>query len=104
MKIQFSKDFKKSLKKHSEIKKAVKKKVDMVIADPIGLGEPLKGNFRGFYSVPVKKNFIIIFLYCYICRRKNDDDIVLCDDCIEQEDQTLRFILLAPHDEAYRKN
>ena len=54
------------------IKKAIQKKVDMTIADPIGLGEPLRGNFRGYYSCPAKKNFLIVYLFCRICRGKND--------------------------------
>ena len=47
MEILFSDAFTKSLKKYSSIKKAIKKKVDMIIENPIALGEPLKGNFRG---------------------------------------------------------
>jgi len=58
----FSSDFKKSVKKHSSIKKSIKKKIDMIISNPITLGEPLKGNFRGFYSCPVKKSYLIIYL------------------------------------------
>ena len=58
--------------KHAALKKIVQKKVDMILQNPIGLGEPLKGNFRGYYSVPVKKNFLVIYLYCLICRRRGD--------------------------------
>lgn len=45
----------------------------MIIKNPVFQGEPLKGNFRGFYSTPVKKNFLIIFLYRDSCRKKSDD-------------------------------
>jgi addiction module RelE/StbE family toxin len=103
MNILFSSDFKLAVKKHSSIKKAIKKKVDMIISNPIALGEPLKGNFRGFYSCPVKKSYLIIFLYCHICRRKNDDEIVLCHDCELTPDQTIKFVTFGPHDEAYQK-
>ena len=68
----FSDDFGDSLKKHAALKKIVQKKVDMILQNPIGLSEPLKGNFRGYYSVPVKKNFLVIYLYCLICRRRGD--------------------------------
>ena len=95
----FSDDFKKSLKKHAAIKKQIQKKVDMLINNPIAFGEPLKGHFRGFYSCPVKRNFIIIYLYCMICRKKGDDKIVLCSDCQNCEDETIKFIALGPHDE-----
>lgn len=97
----FSDDFVASLKKHSAIKEAVRKKVDMIVTSPISLGEPLKGNFRGYYSCPVRRNFLIIFLYCSICRKKRDDTIVLCANCAECADDTIKFIALGPHDKAY---
>ena len=103
MEVLFSDAFVRSLKKHSSIKKAIQNKVDMIVRNPIGLGEPLKGAFRGYYSCPVKKNFIIIYLYCKICRKKGDSTIVLCDDCINCADETLRFVELGPHDKAYGK-
>lgn len=101
MKLVFSDDFVVSLKKHSAIKDAVRKKVDMICESPVALGEPLKGNFRGYYSCQVRRNFLIIFLYCSICRRKGDDAIVLCEDCLECPDDTIKFIALGPHDKAY---
>ena len=99
----FSDAFVGSLEKYASIKKDIKKKVDMIIANPIAMGEPLKGNFRGFYSCPVKKRFLIIYLYCNICRKKGDDEIVLCKKCKDTSDDTIKFIALGPHDEAYRR-
>lgn len=101
MELQFEDAFLKALKKHSSIKKQVQKKVDMIARDPIAMGEPLKGNWQGFYSCPVKKNFIIICLYCEICRKKKDDMVVACSDCGTTENETIKFILLGPHDQAY---
>lgn len=101
MNLIFSDDFVASLKKHGAIKEAVRKKVDMIAASPISLGEPLKGNLRGYYSCPVRRNFLIIFLYCSICRKKRDASIVLCADCAECADDTIKFIALGPHDKAY---
>ncbi len=103
MQVFFSDSFVDSLKKHSSIKKAVQKKVDMIIQEPIALGEPLKGNFRGYYSCPVKKNFLIIYLYCGTCRKKGDDEIVHCGDCKSSPDETIRFIDFGPHDRAYQR-
>lgn len=103
MKALFCDDFVKSLKKHSAIKKAVQNKVDMILTDPIALGEPLRGNFRGYYSCQVKKNFLIIYLYCRLCRAKSDDGIVRCADCHSCADETVKFIELGPHNAAYRK-
>lgn len=99
----FSDDFVDSLKKHAVLKQIVQKKVDMILTNPIGLGEPLKGNFRCYYSAAVKKNFLIIYLYCLICRRRGDDEIVLCHDCASCEDRTVKFVQLGPHDYVYNK-
>ncbi len=101
MEVQFEAAFLKAVKKHASIKKLVRKKVDLIMENPLAVGEPLKGNWQGFYSSPVKRNFIIIYLYCDACRKKGDDIVVACSDCIEREDQTIRFVLLGPHDEAY---
>jgi mRNA-degrading endonuclease YafQ of YafQ-DinJ toxin-antitoxin module len=97
----FEKAFLVALRTHSSIKKLVQKKVDMIMKNPIAVGEPLKGNFQGFYSCPVKRNFIIIYLYCEICRKKGDDMVVQCSDCSNRSDQTIKFLLLGPHDKAY---
>lgn len=102
MKLVFSDAFIASLRKHSSIKDGVKKKVDMIVASPVSLGEPLKGNFRGYNSCPVRRNFLIIFLYCSSCRKRGDDAIVLCADCSHCADDTIKFIALGPHDEAYK--
>jgi mRNA-degrading endonuclease YafQ of YafQ-DinJ toxin-antitoxin module len=94
----FSDDFGDSLKKHAALKKNIQKKVDMILTNPVGLGEPLKGNFRGYYSTPVKGNFLIIYLHCLICRRRGDDGIVLCHDCSSCADETVKFVQLGPHE------
>ena len=103
MEIRFSGAFADSVKKHASLKNAIQKKVDLIVTNPIRMGEPLKGNFRGYYSCSVKKNFIIIYLYCLICRRKQEQEIVLCHDCSVCEDETIKFIALGPHDKTYRK-
>ena len=99
---RFEAAFLQAVKKHAAIKKQVKRKVDMIIENPAALGEPLKGNWQGFYSCPVKRNFIIIYLYCEVCRKKGDDTVVACSECRDTPDQTIKFILLGPHDQAYR--
>ena len=101
MNLVFSDDFIASLKKHRAIKDTVRKKVDMIATNPVAMSEPLKGNFRGYYSCPVRRNFLIIFLYCRSCRKKGDNAIVLCADCPECVDDTIKFIALGPHDEVY---
>lgn len=99
----FEKEFLKAVRKHAGIKKEIERKVLQIIEHPVELGEPLKGNFRGFYSCPVKRKFIIIYLYCGICRKKGDDEFVACAGCSETADETIKFIIVGPHDEAYGK-
>ncbi|MEW6089042.1 MAG: hypothetical protein AB1498_12140 [bacterium] len=101
MNVLFSDDFLDSLKKYGSIKKDIKRKADMIIENPVVLGEPLKGNFRGFYSFPVKRNFIIIFLYCKVCRKKGGNETVRCGDCNDNSDEIIKFIDIGPHDKAY---
>jgi len=103
MNILFSESFIKSLNKYSSLKEEIKRKVDSIIGSPVSLGEPLKGNFRGFYSTPVKKNFLIIFLYCNSCRKKGDDKIILCNDCKQCSNDTIKFVEIGPHDKVYKK-
>jgi mRNA-degrading endonuclease YafQ of YafQ-DinJ toxin-antitoxin module len=101
MEVKFEKAFLKAVKKHAGLKKQIEAKVKQIIEHPVELGEPLKGDLRGFYSCPVKRNFIIIYLYCQVCRKKGDDTIVACSDCGDTGDETLKFIIVGPHDEAY---
>ena len=97
---RFEKKFLEAVKRHAGIKKQVEQKVRQIMEAPLELGEPLKGNFRGFYSCPVKRNFIIIYLYCAACRKKGDDKFVACFDCYATSDETIKFVLLGPHDKA----
>ena len=103
IKARFEAAFLKSVKKHAAIKKLVQKKVDLILENPVAFGEPLKGKWQGFYSSPVKRNFIIIYLYCEVCRKKGDNVVVACSDCSETADKTIKFVLLGPHDDAYKK-
>ena len=101
MEAKFEAAFLKALKKHASIKMLVKKKADMMLENPVAFGEPLKGNLQGFYSCPVKRTFIIIYLYCKVCREKSDNVVVACADCADTPDETVKFVLLGPHDDAY---
>jgi len=101
MEAKFEKAFLKAVPKHAAIKKQIEQKVRQIMEFPVELGEPLKRDLRGFYSCPVKRNFIIIYLYCAACRKKGDDQFVGCSDCETTADETLKFIIVGPHDEAY---
>ena len=103
MDVRFEQASLKAIKKYAGIKKQIEQKVLQIIEHPVELGEPLKGNFRGFYSCPVKRNFIIIYLYCDVCRKKCDDIYVGCADCAETDNETIKFVIFGPHDAAYGK-
>ena len=47
---RFEKAFLKAVKKYAGIKKQIEQRVRQIMEYPIELGEPLKGNLRGFYS------------------------------------------------------
>ena len=97
----YSDQFVKFLKRFASIRKRIVNKIDKIIQDPL-MGEPLKYDLRGLYSVPVGKNFLIIYSYCKICRKKGDDKILLCHDCSDMEEETVRFFDLGPHDRVYK--
>jgi Txe/YoeB family toxin of Txe-Axe toxin-antitoxin module len=97
----YSDQFVKSLKKFGFIRKRIVSKIDKIIRDPL-MGEPLRYDLRGLYSVPVARNFLIIYSYCKICRKKGDDRILLCHDCSDMHEETVRFFDLGPHDRAYK--
>ena len=101
MRAKFEKAFLKDVRKHDGIKKQIEQKVRQIMEHPVELGEPLKGNLRGFYSCPIKRNFIIIYLYCTACRKKGDSAFVACSDCSTSSDETIKFVLLGPHHEVY---
>lgn len=101
METKFEKAFLKGIRKHASIKKEIERKVRQIIDHPVELGDPLKQNWRGFYSCAVRRNFIIIYLYCWACRKKGDAPFVACADCADTPDETIKFVLVASHDEAY---
>ena len=98
----YSDQFVKSLRKFSSIKKRAVNKIDKIIQNPL-TGEPLKYDLRGLYSAPLAKNFLIIYSYCKICRKKGDDKILRCSDCTDMVDETVRFFDVGPHDKTYSR-
>ena len=96
----YSDEFVKSLKKFSFVRKRIVNKIDKILQHPL-MGEPLKYDLRGLLSVPVAKNFVIVYSYCRICRRRDDDKILRCHACSDMIDETVRFFDVGPHDKAY---
>jgi len=97
-------EFFESLKKYSSIKNSVDKKIKSLLQSPLGYGEPLKYDLEGLNSCAVKRNFLIIYVYCRECRIKNYQSINSCADCNETPDETIKFLTIAPHDMAYKLN
>jgi mRNA-degrading endonuclease YafQ of YafQ-DinJ toxin-antitoxin module len=54
----FETAFLKAVKKLASIKKRVQNKVDIILQNPVAMGEQLKGIWQGFYSCPVKRNLL----------------------------------------------
>jgi hypothetical protein len=90
------------VKKHSSEKKKIEDKVRVIISNPL-VGEPLKGDKLGLFSYPVAKNLLIIYSYCKDCRLKSCQDRNGCEFCEGTPDDTVVFIFIAPHDEAYEQ-
>ena len=99
MNLPYGETFVKSLKKRAAIRKAVKARCEMIAGNP-HMGEPLKGNWRGYWC-PVKRNFIIIYLYCKACRSRGNDAVAHCAECEGMEEETIQFLYLGPHDRTY---
>jgi len=78
-------------------------KISNLLESPMGFGEPLKDDLRGFSSCPVKKSFIIVYVYCRECRLKGYQSIRNCIRCNEIEDETVIFSAFGPHDTAYKE-
>lgn len=97
-------EFVKSLQKYPSLKSSVEKKIKSLLQNPLGYGEPLKYDLEGLSSCVVKRNFIIIYVYCRECRIKNYKSINACLDCNTRPDDTIKFLTIGPHDLAYKFN
>jgi mRNA-degrading endonuclease RelE of RelBE toxin-antitoxin system len=102
--VKYLPEFINSLKKYSSIKSSVEKKIESLLKSPLGYGEPLKYDLEGLSSCAVKRNFLIIYVYCRECRIKNYQTINACSDCNETPDEIIKFLTIAPHDMAYKIN
>lgn len=88
-------------KKYSGIKNSVKRKIKLISQDPYQ-GEPLRHDLDGLRSLPVKKNYILIYVICKECREKDNTDSIGCTFCTDYDDMTVLCFLVAPHDSAYK--
>lgn len=99
---RYTPEFVKALNKYSNVKKSAQRKIEALLKNPLGFGEPLKHRLVGLSSCPVKKGFIIVYVYCKECRIKGYQSINSCKDCEETPDEVVKFLTIAPHDLAYK--
>ena len=99
---RFTPEFSKALKKYSNVKKSAQTKIDILLQNPLGFGEPLKYDLEGLSSIPVKRGFIVIYVYCKECRIKGYNIINNCKDCEQTPDEVVKFLTIGPHDKAYK--
>jgi len=98
----FTNLFHERVRKHSSEKEKIEDKVCIIISNPL-VGEPLKGDKLGLFGYPVAKNLLIIYSYCKDCRLKSCQSRNNCAFCKETPDDTVVFIFIAPHEEAYEQ-
>lgn len=95
-------EFARALQRYSGIRKSAKRTVESLLENPLGFGEPLKYDLIGLSSCPVKKNFIIVYVYSRECRIKNYQKINACQDCAQTPNEVVKFLTIGPHDLAYK--
>ena len=95
--------FVRNLARYSSLRQRIQRKVEQILNDPYARTERLRqvpGGFdlRGYRSVRVDRNFRGIFLICQEYRQFQDRQYPRCED---QEDETVVFLTVGPHDRAY---
>ena len=100
--VKYLPEFKRALQKYASVKEDVEKKIQILLQNPLSFGEPLKYELTGLSSCPIKRNFILIYVYCRECRIKGYQEINACADCAETPDETVKILTFAPHDLAYK--
>jgi hypothetical protein len=104
---EFHEDFKTDLDSlDGSLKELAKKKINSIIGNTFGYeGHALKGNLSGFRSASFKDaTYKIIFSYCKDCRDVGRDlqSISDCNDCDQQDDDTIRFWRIERHRDGKR--
>ncbi len=95
--------FEKDIKRYANIRERIFKQVKRVSDDPYTntghLGHPPGAiNLKGCRSAHVGMNFRIIFVVCEECRNEPECEYCFCEGL---PDQTVVFLTVGPHDQAY---
>ena len=100
---RYEKQFVRNLERYAALRERIKQRVERVLDDPYAATEFLadrsgKLNLRGCRSIRIDRNFRIIFVICEECRKIPTCEYCFCD---ELPDQTVVFLTVGPHDQAY---
>lgn len=98
-KAYFAPELAEDKRKYIHIKRHIQEKVDMVLKHPYKLGEPLKYDLEGLRSVPVRGNFIMIYMIYEEWINKGLTEIPGWPDL---SDDAVVFLTVKPHDIAYQ--
>lgn len=95
--------FVQNLSRYSSLRQRIERRVRQILNDPYTRTERLRqvpGGFdlRGYRSARVDRNFRVIFLICQEYRHLQGRQYPRCEG---QEDETVVFLTVGPHDRAY---
>ncbi|MDH5186676.1 MAG: type II toxin-antitoxin system RelE/ParE family toxin [candidate division WOR-3 bacterium] len=84
--------FSDSLEKYKHLKPAIENKIRFLKSNPF-TGEPLKYELSGFRSIPVRRNFLILYGVCKECKKIG---------CSGFGDKAVVLYAFGPHDDLYK--
>ena len=92
-----------NLARYSSLRQRIRRRVEQIINDPYSRTERLRqvhGGFdlRGYRSARVDRNFRVIFLICQEYRHFQGRQYPRCEG---QDNETVVFLTVGPHDRAY---
>ena len=99
----FEATFVRNLRHYGALRKQIQRRVDRILATPyhnteLLADDPSGLNLVGCRSARVDRNFRIIFVICTECRQVPECEYCFCD---ARADQTVVFLTVGPHDQAY---
>ena len=95
--------FVRNLARYSNLRERIQQKVEQILNDPYARTERLRQvpdglDLRGYRSARVDRNFRVIFLICQEYQHFQECQYPMCEG---QEDETVVFLTVGPHDRAY---
>ena len=95
--------FVQNLARYSSLRQRIRRRIEQILNDPYTRTERLRqvpGGFdlRGYRSARIDRNFRVIFLICQEYRQFQGRQYPRCEG---QDDETVVFLTVGPHDRAY---